>query len=74
MGDELVVDARYKSCPGPLVSLIRAMRRAEPGQRIKLLSTDPRSPNDVREWASRTGHKFLGYKQIDEYFEIYVEV
>jgi TusA-related sulfurtransferase len=73
MGDELVVDARYKSCPGPLVSLIRVMRRAEPGQRIKLLSTDPRSPNDVREWASRTGHKFLEYKQIDDYFEIYVE-
>lgn len=73
MSDELVVDARYKSCPGPLVSLIRVMRRAEPGQRIKLLSTDPRSPNDVREWALRTGHKFLGYKQVDDYFEIYIE-
>ena len=74
MSDEIIVDARYRSCPGPLVSLIRAIRRAEPGKRIKLLSTDPRSVNDVREWASRTGHKFLGYKQVGNYFEIYLEV
>ncbi|MEM1655241.1 MAG: sulfurtransferase TusA family protein [Nitrososphaerota archaeon] len=73
MSDEIIVDARYKSCPGPLIMLIRVMRKAEPGKRIKLLSTDPRSPNDVREWASRTGHKFIGFRQVDDYFEICVE-
>ena len=74
MSGELVVDARYRSCPGPLVSLIRAVRKAEPGTRIKLLSTDPKSPEDVREWATRTGHRFLGSKKVDDYFEILVEV
>ena len=74
MSGELVVDARYRSCPGPLVSLIRAVRKAEPGTRIKLLSTDPKSPEDVREWATRTGHRFLGSKRVDDHFEILVEV
>ncbi len=74
MRGELVVDVRYRSCPGPLVSLIRAVRKAKPGTRIKLLSTDPKAPEDVREWAARIGHKFLGSKKVDDHFEILVEV
>lgn len=74
MSDELVVDARYRSCPGPLISLIHAVRKAKPGERIKLLSTDPKSPEDVKEWAIRTGHSFLGSRKVDDHFEILVEV
>lgn len=71
---EVIVDARYRSCPGPLIILIQAVRKAKPGARIKLLSTDPRSAEDVREWATRTGHKFLGSNKVNEHFEIIVEV
>lgn len=71
---EVVVDARYKSCPGPLIILIQAVRKAKPGMKIKLLSTDPRSAEDIMEWATRTGHKFLGSNKVDEHFEIMVEV
>ena len=74
MRGEVTVDSRYKSCPGPLLSLIHSIRKAEPGTRIRLLSTDSKSPEDVREWASRTGHKFLGFKKVEDYFEIYIEV
>ncbi len=73
MSDEVVVDARYRSCPGPLITLIRMIRKVEPGKRIKLLSTDPRSPQDVKEWALRTGRKFLGFERVNDYFEIYIE-
>lgn len=74
VNDEIIVDARHKSCPGPLISLIHAVRRAKPGIRIKLLSTDPKSPEDVREWATRTGHKFLGSNKVNDHFEIIIEV
>lgn len=74
MDSEMVIDARYKSCPGPLMSLIHAVRRAKPGMKIKLLSTDPRAPEDIRKWTTHTGHKFLGSRKVDDHFEIVVEI
>ncbi|MCS7135654.1 MAG: sulfurtransferase TusA family protein [Nitrososphaerota archaeon] len=70
----LVVDARFKSCPGPLISLIEAVKKAKPGQVIKLLTTDPTSPRDVKEWAKSTTHKLLEIKEKENVYEIYVEV
>jgi len=72
--DEKIVDARYKSCPGPLMSLLIEVRRSPPGTRIKLLATDPMAPADIEEWAKRTGHRFLGSRKMEDYFEIEVEV
>ena len=74
MSGEVLVDARYRSCPGPLVSLLRAVRKSKPGTRIKLLASDPKAPDDVREWASRTGRRFLGFRRIEDYYEIEIEV
>ena len=45
----MVVDARYKSCPGPLIAISEAARKVEPRQVIKLLATDPAAPSDIRE-------------------------
>lgn len=69
-----VVDARYKSCPGPLLSLMEALKDVEDGQVIKLLSTDPSSPRDVEDWTSSANHKFLGFKEKDGVYEIFLEV
>ncbi|MCS7116708.1 MAG: sulfurtransferase TusA family protein [Nitrososphaerota archaeon] len=71
---DLIVDSRYKSCPGPLLSLVKAMERLNPGQVIMLLATDPAAPNDIKEWASSVGHKVLKVEKIDEVYHIYVEV
>jgi len=71
---EKIVDARYKSCPGPITSLLKEVRKSAPGTRIKLLATDPKAPRDVKEWVSRTGHKFLGFRKVEDYFEIEIEV
>ncbi|MEM2910293.1 MAG: sulfurtransferase TusA family protein [Nitrososphaerota archaeon] len=70
----IIVDARFKSCPGPLISLIEAVKKAEPGQVIKLLATDPASPMDVKEWIKSTKHRLLEVKEKENAYEIYVEV
>lgn len=69
-----MVDARYKSCPGPLLALVEAIMKASPGQIIMLLATDPGAPQDVKEWASNVGHKVLKVERVDETYQIYVEV
>lgn len=74
MKADVIVDARYRSCPGPLLSLAEAVIKARPGQVIKLLATDPGAPSDVGEWASSTGHKVLKIDKLGDIYEIYVEV
>lgn len=53
------VDARGQSCPGPLVSLFKAMRQAEQGALFELLATDPGSRSDVPSWARISGNELL---------------
>ncbi len=74
MKADITVDARYKSCPGPLLALAEAVRRASPGQVILLMATDPGAPQDIEAWASHVGHKLLQIEKGDEVYRIYVEV
>ncbi len=59
------VDARGQSCPGPLVSLARAMKDAAPGDLLELLATDPGSASDVPSWAEISGNEVLESDQTD---------
>lgn len=53
------VDARGQSCPGPLVSLAKALKDAQQGDLLELLATDPGSKSDVPSWASLSGNELL---------------
>ena len=53
------VDARGQSCPGPLVTLARALRGAERGELFELLVTDPGARSDVPSWAKLSGNELL---------------
>jgi len=71
---DLVIDARFKSCPGPILALAEAVAKTKPGQVVKLLATDAAAPLDVKEWTSSIGHKVLETRKSDGVYEIYVEV
>lgn len=71
---DLVVDARFKFCPGPLLALVEAISKAKTGQIIKLLATDPAAPSDIKEWASNVGHNILKIEKNGDVYEIFVEV
>ncbi len=53
------VDARGQSCPGPLVSLAKALKDARSGDLLELLATDPGSRSDVPSWAEISGNELL---------------
>ena len=74
MKADIIVDAKFKSCPGPLIALNQAVTTAAPSQIVKLLATDPAAPTDVKEWTASVGHKLLGVERVGDVFEIYVEV
>jgi tRNA 2-thiouridine synthesizing protein A len=55
----LTVDAKGQACPGPLVSLAKAIIGAEPGDLLELVATDPGSKSDVPSWAKLSGNELL---------------
>ncbi|HEY7476897.1 MAG TPA: sulfurtransferase TusA family protein [Actinomycetota bacterium] len=60
------VDARGQSCPGPLVSLARALQDAGPGDLLELLATDPGSRSDVPSWATISGNELLEAGELED--------
>ena len=62
------VDARGQSCPGPLVTLARALKDGQGGDLFELLATDPGSRSDVPSWATLTGNELLEATEADGEF------
>lgn len=59
------VDAKGQSCPGPLVTLAKALRDAQRGDRLELLATDPGSKSDVPSWAELSGNELIEASEAD---------
>ena len=66
------VDARGQSCPGPLVSLAKALRGVAPGDLLELLATDPGSRSDVPSWAEISGNELLESHEGDGEFRFLI--
>jgi TusA-related sulfurtransferase len=67
------VDARGAACPGPLMDLIGAIRGAESGDVVRLLSDSEGSLTDVPEWAEEAGNELLAVEELDGHNAFYVE-
>ena len=58
------IDARGMPCPGPLMSLIGAIREGVVGEVIEVLSADQRSKTDIPAWLGKAGHELV--EMVDE--------
>lgn len=67
------IDARGSFCPGPLMELIRAIREAQVGEVLAVLSSDKGSKVDIPKWIEKAGHRLIGVFDRDGYDEIIVE-
>ena len=59
------VDASGQSCPGPLVTLHKALRNAQRGDLLELLATDPGARSDVPSWAKLSGNELVESSESD---------
>lgn len=64
----ITVDAKGQSCPGPLVSLAKAITDAQTGDLLELLATDPGSKSDVPSWATLSGNELVEASEDDGVF------
>ncbi|HID04703.1 MAG TPA: sulfurtransferase TusA family protein [Candidatus Caldiarchaeum subterraneum] len=70
----IVVDSRGSFCPGPITDLYKAYRRANVGDVIELLATDPAAKSDVQAWARKTGNEVLEIVDEQGYIRIVIKV
>ncbi|MGI5916426.1 MAG: FAD-dependent oxidoreductase [Anaerolineae bacterium] len=59
------VDARGQQCPGPILSVYRAMQGVDAGAVLEAHATDPGFRRDVAAWAERTGNTLLSLRDED---------
>ncbi|TBV79872.1 MAG: sulfurtransferase TusA family protein [Desulfobulbaceae bacterium] len=67
------LDTKGLSCPMPLLKTKKAISQLSSGQVIEVLGTDPGSKNDMAGWCEREGHQFLGLKEDDGFFRVYMK-
>jgi tRNA 2-thiouridine synthesizing protein A len=61
------IDARGMPCPGPLMSLIGAIREETVGDVIEVLSSDEGSATDIPAWVAKAGHELVEVAPEDGY-------
>jgi TusA-related sulfurtransferase/rhodanese-related sulfurtransferase len=66
------IDCKGLSCPMPIVRTKKAIEEMQPGQVLEVIATDPSSVADVKSWAERTGHQFLGTTEADGAYKHYI--
>ncbi len=68
-----VIDARGSFCPGPMMELVRAIKSANVGDVIELISNDKGSEKEIPSWISRTSHKLLEIQQKGDEWHFFVQ-
>lgn len=53
------IDARGMACPGPLLSLIGAIRAGAVGDTFAVLSGDAGSKTDIPAWVAKAKHEIV---------------
>ena len=61
------IDARGMACPGPLMTLIGAIREGQVGDIIEVLSSDEGSKTDIPAWVTKAQHELVEVVAEDGY-------
>ena len=67
------VDARRLFCPLPVIRLQNCINQQPPGTRVRIVSTDPGSMNDIPTWCRINGHAVLESEEQDKEYVFLVQ-
>lgn len=66
------IDARGMPSPGPLMSLIGAIREGAVDDVLEVLSSDEGSRTDIPAWISKAGHEMVEVIEEDDFVRFVV--
>ncbi|MGC8663717.1 MAG: sulfurtransferase TusA family protein [Thermoplasmata archaeon] len=64
------VDSRGSACPGPVTDLVKAYKKANNGDVIELLATDPGIKADSKAWCDRTRNELMSIEENNGEYKI----
>jgi len=68
-----VLDCTGLLCPMPIVKTTKAIKELQPGQILKMISTDAGSPPDIEAWSRQTGNELLRSTMEEGKFVFYLK-
>ena len=66
------IDSRGSACPGPLLEAKKAIGKVKVSEVLEIYSNDEGTRVDLKAWANKVGHEYLGYKSVDGYDKHYI--
>ncbi len=70
---DLSLDAVGLYCPMPIVKTAKAIQRIQVGQVLEVVADDEDIKLDMPNWCKATGHEFLGLREVDGEYHVYVK-
>ncbi|MGD7023889.1 hypothetical protein FZC79_11650 [Rossellomorea vietnamensis] len=67
-----VLDAKGLACPMPIVKTKKAINGLQAGQVLEVEATDKGSKADIKAWAEKAGHQYLGTIEEGEVLKHYL--
>jgi tRNA 2-thiouridine synthesizing protein A len=69
---EQTLDTRGLNCPLPVLKARKRLMAMQPGQRLVVLATDPKAPDDFVHFCAEAGHRHLGQAEADGAYRIVI--
>lgn len=67
-----VIDVRGLYCPEPVFRTKIEIERLSIGDKLKVLSDDPESEEDISRWVKRTGHELISINKREKDLEFLI--
>ena len=71
--NETLLDARGLSCPLPVLKARKRLQGMAPGDRLRVLASDPKAPADFRLYSAESGHRLIEDREDGTEFVVVLE-
>ncbi len=66
------IDSRGSACPGPLLEAKKGIGKVKVSEVLEIYSNDEGTRIDLKAWANKVGHEYMGYVEADGYDKHYI--
>jgi tRNA 2-thiouridine synthesizing protein A len=66
------LDARGMNCPLPILKTRQVIKAMQPGEVLRMVSTDTGSVNDIAAFCRQTGHQLVASNEQDREFIFFI--
>lgn len=67
------LDTQGLICPEPVMMLHRVIRKADSGEVIEILATDPATTRDIPNFCRHLGHELLGQETLADHVSVDID-